>query len=679
VLQRHHGTWQFHEIADLDTLLDHIPDTKWSAEWTTFNDQERALVGLLRLVPRGLRKEHIEAALSQEPADLHELTLRGWIMQTDQGLWRVASPEAARAAVPNGGTVSWGPVQDRLFAAVSAELEREEVGFLRALRAESVEDLEEGLWVIGREAALGRHKEAGILAEHCRRRAQALDDRSLFERTSLALATALHRVGSDREAKEVLGTSDFEINNALREHLLGVIARAQGDHSRARGHLARAVDAAEAGSDARTALSSHAELAEIDWRYGDRQTKSLSIGRVRQALSRSQQWTGVEEERAGLSYQLGSALILTGEREQAREVLEDALATKPGDYWCMRLANALATAEYYLGRFESALRWMDEAWRRAENGGIDSFKARILSNRAGIYYGVGRFQDAVAMHRLSGTWARRTGNLFECSAACSGAAANLMMIAEYEKAIVAADEAKEISIQIGNEYQTAKSMELSALIRFFIGDYESARSTAEDAIARMSSFGESDVSPRLDWLLARLMRHGGNTDAARVLLARAEQALGLSRDWEDLPGVQIELELIRARDGDTDGALERILGISREANRSRALANLLGSAVAIGEILVERGINHIECREVMSLALSRAQTAGAAEAAWQLNYLLGILFVKDGDARSGSARLGQALRGFREVADRLSPVNRSFYLRTPHGAGLLASFSASKG
>ncbi len=60
----------------------------------------------------------------------------------------------------------------------------------------------------------------------------------------------------------------------------------------------------------------------------------------------------LKEERAALSYQFGSALVLSGEREQAREFLTQALELEPGDYWRMRIANALASATYYLGDFE---------------------------------------------------------------------------------------------------------------------------------------------------------------------------------------------------------------------------------------------------------------------------------------------------------------------------------------
>jgi len=163
------------------------------------------------------------------------------------------------------------------------------------------------------------------------------------------------------------------------------------------------------------------------------------------------------------------------------------------------------------------------------------------------------------------------------------------------------------------------------------------------------------------------------------LLQRAQEALEKSRDWEDLPGVQIELELVRAGKGDTDTAVRRLGQIATEAESNGALMNLLAGALAIGEIIVQRSVDNEVYRELLSRALARAQSAGAAEIAWQLNYFLGVLSLNKADTRSGSTRLGQALRGFREVADRLNPTNRAFYLRTPHGAGLLAKVSASKG
>jgi tetratricopeptide (TPR) repeat protein len=253
-----------------------------------------------------------------------------------------------------------------------------------------------------------------------------------------------------------------------------------------------------------------------------------------------------------------------------------------------------------------------------------------------------------------------------------------MMLAEYEEAIAEAQRAKDISIEIGNQYQVAKSLELVALTRFGMGDYDAALETAENTIGQMSSFGDSDVTPRLYWLLGRGARYR-NDPKASALLQRAQQALEVSRDWEDLPGVQIELELVRAGEGKADAALSRLLEITLDAESTGALMNLLAGALAIGEILIQRGVDHEEFRNVLLRALSRAQSAGAAEIAWQLNYFLGVLALDKGDTRNGSTRLGQALRGFREVADRLGPANRAFYLRTPHGAGLLARVSASKG
>jgi tetratricopeptide (TPR) repeat protein len=675
-LQRTHGTWQFHEIVDLESLLDHIPDSHWGAAWDGLTAKERSIITTLALVPRGLTRDRIATAVSEDVPELHTLASLGWITEGEDDQWRLASQEVARLAETQLAQRQWGDFEEHLLANVLDDLEPEERARLRALRAGSVEDLEEGLRASEALTREGKHREAIRLARNSRSGAERMGIQALRERASLIAAYALQRIGKDGEAETELGDQPFARGNGTRDLLLGVIARTQGDHVRARIHLERA--AAETSDDLKVIMSAHTELAEMDWRYGDRQTKEMAIERLKNALKTSQRSVGVDNERAGLSYQLGSALILTGDREGAGRVLRESLQASPNDYWSMRLANALATAEYYLGRFDSALTWMDEAWSRAERGGIDSFKARILSNRAGVFYGLGRFQDAVTTHRLSGKWARRTANPFELSAACVGAAANLMMLAEYEEAIAEAEEGRKISVEIDNRYQAAKSLELIALAHFGIGDYDAAQAAAESTITQMAAFGESDVTPRLYWLLGRIARYQGDSEASS-LLQRAQEALEKSRDWEDLPGVQIELELVRAGKGDADTAVRRLGEIAAEAETNGALMNLLAGALAIGEIIVQRGVDNEVYRDLLSRALARAQSAGAAEIAWQLNYFLGVLSLNKGDTRSGSTRLGQALRGFREVADRLNPTNRAFYLRTPHGAGLLAKVSASKG
>ena len=675
-LQRRDGTWHFHEIADLDSLLDHLPESHWDTEWEGLTSKERSIINVLTLVHHGLTRRQISEALQGDVPELHALAALGWIVEGEDGQWRLASQEVARVAELRVAGQPWGPLEEHLLAALADSLRSEERARLHALRAKSVEDLEIGLRAAESLARGGNHRAALKLAGSCRAGAERLKNQALWERASLAAADALHQLGKDDEAGIILGNERFGKGNGTRELLLGVIARAQGNHAKARVHLKHA--AAETGDDVKVIMSAHIELAEIDWRYGDRQTKELAIDRLKNALRTSHEWAGVENERAGLSYQLGSALILTGDREGAGVVLRDGLAANPNDYWSMRLANALATSEYYLGRFESALNWMDEAWSKAERGGIDSFKARILSNRAGVFYGLGRFQDAVDTHRLSGKWAKRTGNPFELSAACVGAAANLMMLAEYEEAIAEAEEGRNISVEIENQYQAAKSLELIALARFGIGDYDAARETAESTIAQMRAFGDSDVTPRLYWLLGRVARYKNDPQAAS-LLERAQQALEVSRDWEDLPGVQIELELVRASKGGADAALRRLCEIAVTSEAAGALMNLLAGALAVGEVVIQRDVDNGEYRDLLSRALGRAQSAGATEIAWQLNYFLGVLSLNKGDTRSGSTRLGQALRGFREVADRLNATNRAFYLRTPHGAGLLARVSASKG
>jgi tetratricopeptide (TPR) repeat protein len=150
-------------------------------------------------------------------------------------------------------------------------------------------------------------------------------------------------------------------------------------------YLLRAVELAEEAGDLSTSLRAHADLAEIDWRHGDEVARSAAISRLRAVLARDFGELAMNDERAALSYQFGYALILSGDRAGARRVLTQALELRPGDFWRMKLANALAAALYYLGEFEEALEWNNETWRVPK--GAESMPLRlVLSRIAREYY-----------------------------------------------------------------------------------------------------------------------------------------------------------------------------------------------------------------------------------------------------------------------------------------------------
>jgi tetratricopeptide (TPR) repeat protein len=497
------------------------------------------------------------------------------------------------------------------------------------------------------------------------------------------VAEALHQSADDERASEFLerpglwnsdrdAVSDF----AKRAHLLGTIRRSQGQMAEAKTYLARAVELAEEARDLSTWLRAHADLAEIDWRHGDEAARLEAMNRLRAVLGRDFGELRMNDERAALSYQLGSALILSGDRADAHRILTKALELQPGDFWRMRLAHALSAAAYYLGDFQEALEWINEAWRCAERGGIDAFKARTLSNRAGILYGLGRFRDAVDQHELSAQWGRRTGNIFEVLTACAGASVNLTLLGRYEEAIGQAREAYRASEKIGNPHECAKSLELEALANFYIGAHEDARRLVVSAEESVRDQGFDDVKPRLDWLQARLCMAKGDFEAAETVLIRALEVLLRTQDWEDLPGVQIEMQDVFFRKKDPRFRLKEVTRLTLEADRAHALIVYLRGAIVTAEVIMADGIDDREHRDLLLNALGKAEESGAAEFSWRLGYILGELARSDADTRGASARYAHALRRFREVSDRLSPEHRRSYLQTAHARRLLTRVTA---
>ncbi|HET9251244.1 MAG TPA: hypothetical protein VFP58_03930, partial [Candidatus Eisenbacteria bacterium] len=309
-----------------------------------------------------------------------------------------------------------------------------------------------------------------------------------------------------------------------------------------------------------------------------------------------------------------------------------------------------------------------------ERGEFDSFKARIFSGRAGIHYGLGKFRESIDYHRASSMWAIRTGQQFEFLAACSGEAVDQMILANYDRALSCAREAYRVACEIGNEYEAVKNMETEALCLNLIGDSAGAEEVAERMLQASEKFGHSTVAPRALLLAGILAQGRAEVRRARDLLERAESMLLESRDWEDLPIVQIELQLLRAQEH-AEASLRAVLGIVEESVKTGALTVQLRGCVVLGEILMASEIDNSDYTAVLTDGLGRAGNAGACEDEWRLNYALGVLALRDGDTRGAMIRLSQALRVFRAIADRLIPSHRKFYLETAHAKRLLSRVS----
>jgi serine/threonine protein kinase/tetratricopeptide (TPR) repeat protein len=668
LLRRSSGQWAFKESHDLPSIVGSLREGKWHQSWERLDQLEQGAVALLANMPQGLGRTILAHLLDSSEARTEALIEKGWIRLVEDRL-RLSSGERRSIALKASSSQRGSAIERRLLDLESNSLTREERAWLLIRNRATTEALDEGLWSARQARERGDLRAAVERARACLDIAKVLSDELAVESAGFILAQALHLLGRNDEA--VLQLASKEGNrSAAREQLLGVIKRSQGDLADAKAHLTKAIAMAERDRDSAAFLQSHAELAEVDWRHGDERARDAAIRRVKEALVREAAAQGSINDRAALIYQLGSALIVTGKRDEARTVLEEGLALTPDDYWTMRITTALAAAEYYLGQFDKALELIDEAWRRAERGGFDLFKARIFSNRAGIHYGLGKFREAVEYHRLSAVWARRSGQEFEYLAAISNEAVNLMLLGEYESALNRTKEAQTISGEIGNEFQSMKNLETEALCEMLIGDYTKALELGDRMLRKSEHFGYSDMTPRALLLKGMLAQIACDWGEARSQLVEAESMLLRSRDWEDLPAVQIELQWIRAQD-EPRAAAEGVARIVDEVSRSGALTVQLRGSFILGEILLAGQIDDTEYRNPLLGALGRASQAGACEDEWRLNYVLGELCLRGGDRKAAMSRFAQALRGFRSIAERLCTEHRVHYLRTPHANRLL--------
>jgi tetratricopeptide (TPR) repeat protein len=682
ILTRRSGQWSLRDVEELHELRYSRIPARIELAWNQLGLPHRRLLTAVALFEQGVGTSSLGLVTGEAFSTLQLLTSKGWTEIKNNRV--VCSSQGVRTAVLELAAPSERAELERLLLAdPDAEVDRDDRAGVLLRHPELPDSLELGLASAQAAFASRRYSRAAERGQACIRVAVERGEKEPAQRAWLLVADALLRLGRYEDAKRLLADDSLTLLSdndtptaARRERLLGSIHLEQGDLVRARDHLERSIELADATGDLSLSLRSQADVADLDWRYGDEGLRASTMARVQEAIERAPDSRELRDERAALVYQLGSALILSGKRQEARAILQSALQYDPGDYWRMRIANALGAAEYYLGHFETSLKWSEEAQRLAEVSGSDSFKARIHSNRAGLYYGVGRFRDAVEHHHLSATWARRTGSMIEYQAACAGASINLSITGQYEAALEQARESQRAARVTGDTAEIAKSFELEALAQFHVGVYPEAETLVNLGRAPAEESG-ADVLPRLDWLAARLAYVRGDWENADRFLKRALTSLEVSRDWEDLPGVQIEMQLLAFRKKDPQFDLARLLELTVGGERGGAVLVFLRGAVAIGEVLLELSKDHFQGRELLNRALSVAEPSGAVELSWQLSFLIGEIDSRRGDERSASTRHGHALRGLREIADRLSPAHRASYFQTPHARSLLSRLSAS--
>jgi len=682
LIQRRAGRWLFHERQQIHAIQLPVGVNPWALAWGRLDPREREILSLLSLADH-LTLRDLAASLGNRAGSLElvaGLSAKGWVSAL--GAKVLLASDAIRRVVL--GQTSFEERQGlarALLDAPGTSLQREERADLGLEYVRTPAVLEDGMWAAEQATKRGEQRTVERRLRACLQVASQVADHYNGKRIALALADALHELGDDSSALECLdspfpwsGASSDKDGSARRIKMLGTVEAAQGNLTTARKHFDAATRAAEEAGNPTLLLQCHAALAELDWRHGNDASRQGVIQRVPKILASQAGQRGGPDEKANLIYQLGAALIRSGSSPSAERVLLPGLELECSDYWRMRITNALSSASFYQGHFEDAVKWNKEAWEYAERAGANSFKSRILFNRAGLFYGFGKHRESVEQHRVAATWARRVGSKYDYMSACEGLSINLAMLAQYEAAIDEAQKAGEGARQLGDEGEQAKAFELEALAYFFIGDYAKGARLVEMGQRLLQGFGYVSVQQRLEWLQARLLLKARDNENAAKILQRAEQVLLETRDWEDLPCVQIDLGFVECQ-GDPSKGLAEIARLTGKARADGGVVVQLHGASVLAEVMLDRDIDEPEYEALLVAALAQAEDSGAAETAWWLAYCLGVIAARQGDPQEAQTRFRRSVLILNQVADGLTAEHRAIYLKRPHTRAALKRIS----
>ena len=685
-IARRDGVWSFRETEQIQDLSLPIGANPWTLAWRHLTEAEQELLVALALAPRLTSRAVAEVlgGTTRLEDRIARLEAKGWLRIRADYL-AIASQSIRQVVITQAGP----PIRTKValsLLGVESALGREDKASLALEYQAKPETLDEGIWASEEATKRGEHRVAERRLKSCLDLAKSTGDHNRACSVAIKLAETLHQLGEDSQAAGYLNGSypwqkgtPARVELARRAKVLGTIESSQGNMDEARKYFLSAARLAEEVNETSLALESHAALAELEWRHDSEAVRGEAISRMRRILETHANETSGGDGRANLTYQLGAALVVSGEFSQAREVLGKGIELDCSDYWRTRLANALASGAYYEGDFNTALKWVNEAWQSAERAGADSFKPRILTSRAGVFYGLGRPRDAVDQHRLATFWARRNGNPFEYLTGCAGLSINLTLLARYEEAIAEAIESGKAASRIGDLGEQAKAFELEALANYYLGDYEAAGHLVERGLALLRGRGYDRVKPRLDWLKARLLIREGRYPESEELLTGAENVLLGTRDWEDLPGVQIEMHLLRSQVEKSTAVIAELRRLTDAAAHRGVLIVELQGASAISEIILKHGLYHTELRAQIAAALRRADDAGVIEASWWLTYCLGEIALQRGDQREAHTRFRRAIHVLDQIANDLTPTHREIYLKRPHARTALDRISSLGG
>ncbi len=684
LITRRFGRWQAPDIRESDWRSASTSATRWTRSLERLDSHQKDVLTAVTLMPGGASTTSLKTLFKDGDigATTGVLQAFGWLVPYGGG-FRIVSREAERVVLTGIESQRIDGLRSLILDRLWATLSRPDRASLSINSAPSEAALQEGLWLGTHLRAQGQYSESIAVFSRVRESARVLGNLDVARQASLEASEGLQRAGiNDDIIAKLTDPLEWSAHESIsqaglaRARLLGLAYKAKGEIPSARDYFHEYSALAERVGDQLQRLQAESELAEITWRHGGGKGRTEAETRIRSLLADGNVSDENTDEWAALLYQLGAILIVQGRRGDAIPILQGAMKQARSRYWQMRISNAQAAAHYYLGDFRSALSAAEQAWECAVEGGIDSFKPRLLASTAAMRGGLGRFREAFERNLLSANWGRRIGSPFEVEAGFLGAAANLTHLGEYEKAITFAAQARELATLIPNRRDVSKSLEMEGFALLQIGDFTAAGERLREARESLDEGEFDDLIPRLCWHESRIEMERGNYDMAESKLIEGLEILEKTQDWEDLPSLQIEIQRLFARTSDRRLNLSELQSLI-DSSRVKGIGVVqLRGTLALAEIVGMLGTHAMGQHEILMEGLRLAESSGANEFVWRLSYWISRNLKSANEERGASTRLANAVRVIREIAAGLSAEHRAIYLTTSHARLLLSAAGA---
>jgi predicted ATPase/DNA-binding CsgD family transcriptional regulator len=306
------------------------------------------------------------------------------------------------------------------------------------------------------------------------------------------------------------------------------------------------------------------QLLETLRQYGQERLRDNGDEQIRRR--HAEYFATLAEKRGG---QLGTAqsASLAGlelDQDNLRAALTWALANDQD--LALRLAAALGPYWYMRGSLTEGHEWLAAATATAASSTPSPTLARALVHAGWVAYWQSDYERSRRLAEQGLAVARELGALMEI-----GLAVNLLGVAFYmadvdlEAARRCFAEAYDIRSRLNDERGVASSLNNLALIEYDAGNYETAESLGEDALARVGLLGDlRDWANGLD-SLARIVLERGKYAEARQYHS---ECLALAQELGDRVDTADALDGL-ARVAVAEGAPERALTIAGAAHTLR--------------------------------------------------------------------------------------------------------------